>query len=116
MTATADLKGRLSMSAEFGGAEPLSPEGLANAVWNRLATDADQPGTMGAKLNDAGGASNPWTDPDGIAVLGRLTELWRIHGLKAGEPMTVTPTSRVAGDINQIISGDGVASSTVARV
>jgi hypothetical protein len=32
-TGSADLKGNLSMTAEFGGAEPLSPEGLANAVW-----------------------------------------------------------------------------------
>lgn len=33
ISGAADLKGYLSMSAEFGGAEPLSPAGLATAVW-----------------------------------------------------------------------------------
>ena len=52
-----------------------------------------------------------------LTALGIKTdELHRIHGLKAGDPMTVTPTSRVAGSIIQTISGDGVASSTVTRV
>jgi hypothetical protein len=40
----------------------LSPESLASAVWNKVATDANAAGTMGEKLNDAGSASNPWTE------------------------------------------------------
>ena len=44
-----------------------------------------------------------------------LTELHLIAGLKAGSPMTVTPTSRVAGGLSLTISGDGVTSTTVTR-
>jgi hypothetical protein len=45
----------------------------------------------------------------------KLDELYRIQGLKLGEPMTVTPTSRISGDIDLEISGDGVTVSTVTR-
>ena len=50
------------------------------------------------------------------AILLRADELHRIHGLKSGEPMTVTPTTRVAGTISQAITGDGTTTSTVTRV
>jgi len=50
------------MEASAGGATPLSPEGLAAAVWGALASDFNDVGTMGEKLNDAGSASNPWTE------------------------------------------------------
>lgn len=68
---TADASGNLSVSAnltalafmeaEAGGPTPLSPEGLAGAVWGSVATANNQSGTMGEKLNDAGGAGNPWS-------------------------------------------------------
>jgi hypothetical protein len=48
------------MEAEAGGPTPLSPEGLASAVWGATAADNNQAGTMGEKLNDAGSAGNPW--------------------------------------------------------
>jgi hypothetical protein len=44
-----------------------------------------------------------------------LLELYRIHGLELGTPVTVTQTSRQAGTINQTISGDGVNNSTISR-
>lgn len=44
-----------------------------------------------------------------------LEEIHAILGLTAGSPMTVTPTSRVAGSISQTISGDGTTSTTVTR-
>jgi hypothetical protein len=50
------------MEAEAGGATPLSPEGLAAAVWNAAAASFNDVGSMGEKLNDAGSASNPWTE------------------------------------------------------
>lgn len=56
------LTAQAFMIAEAGGPTPLSPEGLANAVWSKLASDANDPGTMGEKVNDAGSASNPWTE------------------------------------------------------
>lgn len=62
LSPAASLSARAFMTAEAGGPTPLSPEGLANAVWAKLAADANDPGTMGEKLNDAGSASNPWTE------------------------------------------------------
>lgn len=50
-----------SMEAEAGGPTALSPEGLANAVWGANASDNNDAGTMGEKLNDAGSAGNPWS-------------------------------------------------------
>jgi hypothetical protein len=49
------------------------------------------------------------------AVQTLVDEIHRIHGLKSGQPMTVTPTTRVAGSISQTISGDGVTTTTVTR-
>jgi len=49
------------------------------------------------------------------AVQSLVDELHRIHGLKSGEPMTVTPTSRAAGGISQTITGDGTTTTTVTR-
>ncbi len=49
------------------------------------------------------------------AELLRITEVAKIHGLVQGVNLVVTPTSRTAGDITQVISGDGVSSSTVSR-
>lgn len=43
-------------------------------------------------------------------------EIHKLQGLDAANPMTVTPTSRVAGGISQTISGDGTTTSTVTRV
>lgn len=48
--------------------------------------------------------------------LARLLELAMLHGLDPSNPLTVTPTSRVAGGVSQAISGDGTTTSTVTRV
>jgi hypothetical protein len=48
------------MIAEAGGPTPLSPEGLAQAVWNAALADFAESGTTGKALADAGGAGNPW--------------------------------------------------------
>jgi hypothetical protein len=44
-----------------------------------------------------------------------LQELWTLQGLDPDNPMTVTPTTRAAANINQVISGDGQTSSIVTR-
>lgn len=44
-----------------------------------------------------------------------IHEMWQLMGLDDGNPMTVTPTSRTAGNISQTISGDGETTSTVTR-
>lgn len=39
----------------------LSPEGLAGAVWGAIASENNISGTMGAKINAAASAGDPWT-------------------------------------------------------
>ncbi len=60
LSANVTLTALAFMEAEAGGAAPLSPEGLALAVWGATAASNNQSGTMGEKLNDAGSAGNPW--------------------------------------------------------
>lgn len=48
------------MIAEAGGPTPLSPQGLADAVWDEVLADHVTVGSAGAALADAGGAGNPW--------------------------------------------------------
>lgn len=92
LTGTSDLKGLLSLSGEFTPFTELSPENLARSVWEALAADYNDAGTMGSKLNTAssggvdmnalaqavweyatrtltsGGGSDPWSDPRALTV------------------------------------------------
>lgn len=45
-----------------------------------------------------------------------LDGLGKLEGLDINNPMTVTPTSRVTGDINLEISGDGETNTLVQRL
>ena len=45
----------------------------------------------------------------------KLREVWRKAGLDPQNPVTATPTSIVAGDINIAITGDGETTSTATR-
>jgi hypothetical protein len=40
----------------------LTVSNVGPAVWDAVASANNDPGTMGEKLNDAGSASNPWTE------------------------------------------------------
>lgn len=63
-TSTATLT-RYATGRLYGSITPfteLSPESLASSVWAAVAADNNDVGTMGEKLNDAGSASNPWTE------------------------------------------------------
>ncbi len=40
----------------------LTTGNVGQAVWSAIAAVNNDPGTMGEKLNDAGSASNPWTE------------------------------------------------------
>lgn len=53
LTGTSDLRGLLSLSGEWTPFTELSPEGLAAAVWNSVAANFNELGTMGNKLNTA---------------------------------------------------------------
>jgi hypothetical protein len=72
------------LSADITGESTLSPQSLAAAVWKALASAYNAPGTMGEKLNDAGSASNPWTEViDGTYTASDLLKL--IAASAAGE-------------------------------
>lgn len=45
----------------------------------------------------------------------RLTDAWQLLGLDRSNPLTITKTSQVAGDVDQTIGGDGENISTVTR-
>ena len=69
-------------------------EYLLTTVRDPLVTRGDHPaGTVGAEID----------------------EMYLIHGLKDGETLTVTPTSRTAGAVAQTIGGDGINTTTVSR-
>ncbi|MBL0320552.1 MAG: hypothetical protein IPP74_14850 [Alphaproteobacteria bacterium] len=52
-------KAALSADILVAGGD-ITNETIAAAVWGALATAFNETGTMGEKLNDAGGAGNPW--------------------------------------------------------
>jgi hypothetical protein len=56
------LSGTGSMSADILSYGELTPEGIRDSIWNALSAQYDKTGTMGEKLNDAGSASNPWSE------------------------------------------------------
>lgn len=78
------------IEAAAGGATPLSPEGLANAVWQSTSVSQNDPGTMGKLLNDASAAGNPWsadTTTNNVsgtfgALVQRLLTVAKFLGLK----------------------------------
>ena len=69
-------------------------EYLLTTVRDPLITRNDHPaGTVGAEID----------------------EQYLLQGLKVGETLTVTPTSRTAGGVSQTIGGDGTNTTTVSR-
>lgn len=61
-TITPENSALMDIAATIRGYGDLTPEGLRDAVWGALSASYDDAGTMGEKLNDAGSASNPWTE------------------------------------------------------
>ena len=80
---TGNLKGTLSLEADITPFTDLSPENLATAVWNSLAANFNDPGTMGEIMNNMSAVSDPWsvnlpasyTADQAGAILARLEEL-----------------------------------------
>lgn len=119
--------GTASLAADISSSSTLSPENLAAAVWNSIAASFNTAGTMGAKMNSAASAGDPWatalpgsylsTEAGGILaqIQSLVDELHKIQGLDVANPMTVTPTSRTSGSIDLTISGDGETETIVTR-
>lgn len=76
------------MEADFS-VQGFSADTLASAVWSATASANNTAGTMGEKLNDAGSASNPWTE---VLTDGGYTaaELMRMFAAVLGGKSTVT--------------------------
>jgi hypothetical protein len=64
-TGAADLKGLLSMQGEWTPYTELSPENLARSVWDAVAAQYNETGSMGQKLNTA---SSGGVDLDALAA------------------------------------------------
>lgn len=91
---TAAASGVASASATITVTGDLLTTGnVGAAVWNALAAASNLPNTMGEKLNDAGSASNPWTE---------VLE----SGMTAAEILRVI-LSGVAGDCEVTDNGNG---------
>lgn len=76
-TVTSNLKGTSNMEADIyvnEGAADVAD--MAAGVWNAVAEDYNEAGTMGEKMNDAGSAGNPWTDTTdyGAGTKGKLLQ------------------------------------------
>lgn len=59
-TVAADITAKGNLSADVTPFTELSPESLAAAVWNAIAADFNDAGTMGNKVNSAASAGDPW--------------------------------------------------------
>ena len=57
----ATLNAHANLSGDITPFTTLSPENLAASVWNAIASENNDSGTMGEKLNAAGTAGDPWT-------------------------------------------------------
>lgn len=100
------------------GTDKMSLEGDGQLVIN-----ADcAAGTVAIRGNftvtdNAGGALTLSDDAryDVTRISTELDELHKLEGLDSANPVTTTPKSRVAGSISQVITGDGITTSTVTR-
>lgn len=117
-----------NMSALIRSYGDLTPEGIASAVWNSIAAQFNTAGTMGAKVNSAASAGDPWStilpgsyvDGEAGKILSQIQtlvdELHKIQGLNPAYPSVTTPTNWDAGDIHIEISGNGIDSTEMQRV
>jgi hypothetical protein len=69
-----------------------------------------------ANYSPSSSGGEVWTVAEKNAIILRVRELHQLQGLDSGNPMTVTPSSRTVGAINQVITGDGETTTTVTRV
>lgn len=96
----------------------LTVVGIVNALWGALAAAYNDPGTMGAKLNSASAAGDPWganlpgTYVSGEAgyIIGKnLVEVSKLHGLDPAAPLVVD------NDANTRTAGAGITQTVVTE-
>jgi hypothetical protein len=108
-TVSATRYARGHLVAEISPFTDLSPQSLASAVWAATAADSDATGSMGEKLNDAGSATNPWTE----VIEGSYTaaELLRVMAAALAGKLSGAGTTTI------VIKGlDGTTDRIVATV
>jgi len=108
-----------SSPAAVGSAMTLEADAVNSTSLGASAVTEIQTGlsTLDAVgVRDAVGLASPNLDTQIADVQTLADELHKIQGLDAANPMTVTPTTRVAGDIELDITGDGETTTTVTRV
>lgn len=134
VSGTAEQSANAFMVASSGGPEALSPEGLAAAVWRSLATTYNDSGTMGAKLNAASSAGDPWgatvpgSYPVGSAgwligqlalqnpdIATQLDDIWKRLGLDPSNPQISTEDFISSGPLVLEVTRDS-SSTTLTRV
>lgn len=91
------LTGIGELEADIVSFGALSVEGMREAVWDAVAASYNNPGTMGEKMNDAGSASNPWTEV--IESGYTAAEILRILASVAAGKSSGQPTAPVFRDI-----------------
>jgi len=102
-----------TLAADITGVSELSPQNLAAAVWSALASQYNDAGTMGNKLNSAGAAADPWTVVlDGVYTAGDLMRLMSaaLAGELAGAPAGPIEIQSVNGStirITAIVDANG---------
>jgi hypothetical protein len=97
LTPTATIKAIGYLAGLSTNETEFSAAALASAVWQAVATDYNDAGSMGEKLNDAGGAGNPWgSDIASNNLAGTFgAELQKIRRIianrltKSGEVLTI---------------------------
>jgi hypothetical protein len=107
-TATATRYATGELAGEITPYTELSPESLAASVWSALATQNNDAGTMGEKLNDAGSAANPWTETIETGMTAaqamRLIVAAVAGKLSGAASTTITIRNAVADDANRIVA------------
>lgn len=121
----------MDITADIRGYGDLTPEGIRDSVWNAALANYQTTGSAGKALSTAssGGvdlnalAAAVWAYATRELTSGalsteqaaQLAEIYSVHGLQLGFPLTVTETSRAANGVAQTISSDGTT-TTVTRV
>jgi hypothetical protein len=130
-----------NVDATISSRSTATTEGIADAVWDEAMSGHTTSGTYGGRIVRSTSANNELSlnaqnhaaanvhqfqtaviaaaafnaDVFTAFSVPELQEIHAIHGLKTGDTLTVTPTSRTAGAISQTIGGDGTTTTTVSR-
>ena len=108
LAATASGIGNMEIDIVVTGTG-LTTANVGAAVWSALAAVNNEPGTMGEKLNDAGSASNPWTE----VIEGGYTaaEMLKLIAAMAAGQLSGAPTGPI-----EIKGVDGTTTRITATV